>query len=1024
MNLTLTKVKEKLKNAFSFLKNGNSLFYYFVFLLLVGVVFLATSLFTNYFTTPYNGDYNTQQYAFYLNTYDDWWHFIKTGSFRLYDTNTYLGVNNIGSNSFYSLTDPFFFLVLIFPREFMGQAMVISTIFRMSMNGFAFYGYLRYMKIGDKSARFAGLAFAYCGWSAWYLWFNCYTETIICFVLILWGVEKIIREKKPWVLMASLFLAGIVNYFFFVCFVLMGFIYAMFRWFQRLRLNSVKNNFIILGVGFAGFLTGILMATIIVWPSVVIALDAPRAVNASYLDSLKDFIKQGRWKDFFDYIFSWKHLDDSRDFRTYFSFIEFFFPVMSQRGTPLTRYGNEIYDNVAGSIFSYYPFMILFFPAMVRSAKNKKWSHFIAIAFFLFALFTPFFYYAFFGFTKPYARWNLFVTTSFLTYIAEYMDHFKEDKKWTLIVGEVLTVAGVILAGYFASKIVKEVDLMEDRFFSGSIMISTIVAAVYVAAISIIWFIFKNYKHMGKILYGFVVIEAGVMGALMMEGHGVSYYPEVNYGYNENTTLARVVSKINSDDPTYFRAMSSIAADSNKNDGARNGYNGVTFFHSVYNFEVKEFSYWAMIMSGRSSWSGRYLEKRLGLDKFLGVKYRFEEKARNRYGEVNVPFDFEDISDQYPNDYFYVFKDQKHIDFAFTYDNVYSYSTEEGASNIFDSGYPYAAAAIRMEEIFLRSAVLRDVDANKVLEEYEDITPQIYNASTLFDYQKIYSKSKGLFDTWESKVYKMSMVAKKMNPNQIIKEINEGTPIERPANNSGLKNVIVIEPKHGNELTNYSPNGMIFYISAIFKTNQKEDIYFVDSSDQIITYDNHNDDRTSDSTSRRAPRGFYIKKHGDEWAPIVSKIILVPRWSDFNSSEDIYFNTYDNYEANVLEPLKQYPVTDIKYRDDHFSFKTNFEKNRIVVTQIAFDKGWSIKAKLPDGTTKKIPTYRAQGGFVSFVAEKGDVSYEMDYYTPFLMEGRLVSGVGFFIFLSSLTGYLYLDDRNRNKHLNDYFDLK
>jgi hypothetical protein len=70
-------------------------------LAILGLVFFASSLCINYFTTPFTGDYVTQQYAFYTNGYDDWWHFFKTGEFVLYDTNTYLGADNIGSNSFY-----------------------------------------------------------------------------------------------------------------------------------------------------------------------------------------------------------------------------------------------------------------------------------------------------------------------------------------------------------------------------------------------------------------------------------------------------------------------------------------------------------------------------------------------------------------------------------------------------------------------------------------------------------------------------------------------------------------------------------------------------------------------------------------------------------------------------------------------------------------------------------------------------------------------------------------------------------
>ena len=126
------KKKFHLPRCLRFLADRNSAFYYYLVLLVVGLFFFATSLFTNYFTTPFTGDYTAQQYPFYTNGYDDWWHFFKTGEFVLYDTNTFLGASNIGSNSFYYLFDPFFMPILLFPREFIPQGIAIMTIFKMA----------------------------------------------------------------------------------------------------------------------------------------------------------------------------------------------------------------------------------------------------------------------------------------------------------------------------------------------------------------------------------------------------------------------------------------------------------------------------------------------------------------------------------------------------------------------------------------------------------------------------------------------------------------------------------------------------------------------------------------------------------------------------------------------------------------------------------------------------------------------------------------------------------------------------
>jgi hypothetical protein len=59
--------KFELPKWLSFLKRGDSIFYYFLFLVFLGFCFFAVSLFTQDFTTPFSGDYVSQQFAFSPN---------------------------------------------------------------------------------------------------------------------------------------------------------------------------------------------------------------------------------------------------------------------------------------------------------------------------------------------------------------------------------------------------------------------------------------------------------------------------------------------------------------------------------------------------------------------------------------------------------------------------------------------------------------------------------------------------------------------------------------------------------------------------------------------------------------------------------------------------------------------------------------------------------------------------------------------------------------------------------------------
>ena len=460
MQVTLgrKKLKKPLREYLPcWLTNVHSLFYFYGLLVVLGVIFFAYTLFDNYFVTAFTGDYCAQQFSFYTNGYDDWWHFFKTGEFVLYDENTFLGVNNLGSNSFYYLLDPFFLPILMFPRQIVPQGMAVLTIFKMATAGLMFFYYINYMGASRTSSKISSIAYAFSGWTAWYLWFNHFTEITIVFPLILLGIERILREKKPWLLMVSICLMGFVNYFFCICFVFCAFLYAMFRYFQRIRENNWKNNLVILGIGFLGFAVGLLMATSAMAPGIATALNSSRAETSNYAKELVAALKAAKFKDVFKLLTVWGE-DTTYNYRNqarpFYFLIELMYPVMSDRGVPLLDYHNQYgsYDNVAGSLYVYIPILMMFVPALIKSTREKHFAPLIATVLFIFAILTPFFYYVFFGFTQPYSRWFLFPVACLITYSGLYLDQFVEDEKpWTLEVSAGVLLVLAIVAGIFSS---------------------------------------------------------------------------------------------------------------------------------------------------------------------------------------------------------------------------------------------------------------------------------------------------------------------------------------------------------------------------------------------------------------------------------------------------------------------------------------------------------------------------------------------------------------------------------------------
>ena len=115
-------------------------------------------------------------------------------------------------------------------------------------------------------------------------------------------------------------------------------------------------------------------------------------------------------------------------------------------------------------------------------------------------------------------------------------------------------------------------------------------------------------------------------------------------------------------------------------------------------------------------------------------------------------------------------------------------------------------------------------------------------------------------------------------------------------------------------------------------------------------------------------------------------------------------------------------ITDVKYSADKFTFKTNFNVNRFVVSHVAFDAGWKLKAT--DNQTKKttnIKLYKGNGAFVSFVAPKGDYSYTLIYETPYLNLSYFVSTVSFMTFFTSMLAYHLYQEKKRARHIDNLF---
>ena len=1028
--------KDKIQSVLKRIKNfkvPNS-FYYFLILIAIGVGFYMIMLAENGFTLAYGGDYSGQYIPMGYHIWDYYHEWIKTGHFTLFDPTIYLGVNSIGSNAYYGLFSPFNLIIIIFPRIIVPHTLAITSIIKLACAGLFFSIYMkRAFKVKDAVARICGIAYAFAGWGAFYLWYNNYQDILVFFPLVLLGIEKVLQEYKPWLLAVGVFLLSICNYVLMVPYIICAFIYAMFRFFQMIRTKNVKDNFITLGYGFIGFAGGLLMAMLIMGPALMATLSSPKLESYSYFGELKTLLLSGKTGEFFNLLFSWNKVQDQHAHilpnRVYYPIIEFFVPTTTCRSLPSLRIQDWDFDDMAVSLWCYVPFIMFLVPSLIQSGKEKKWSHFIGFALLVFSLFTPFMYFLTMAFTNGYARWTLFIATSLIAYVGIYLNKIPNVARWHIHVGALFAVLGIVAAWILTNKLgVEDVDkygLYAHRFVfydnHGNIIfdftnIFFILELVYVLSVYLTLFFIYNKKAFHLVATIFVAFEAIVVGNLVTWGHG--YDTHYNNGYALNERFRSIYSQIQKNDPSFYRLYTSIGDDYSVNNSMMNNYGSGSFFHSLYNYETDDFTVYTGMKSGAKDVGGHYRGKYQDLDNLLGVKYYFISKYKSKYNDIeknypgqyiaNVPFDFEK-SDKYGLDSkdFIVYENKQLNDFGYTYDTLYNGTLTKRVRS--------TSETITNAMILSTTPLISEKDGEEIAQKYADITISSTRPSTssFVSFGKSANYTISYYDITAvtnkpAKDYAFDKIAR--IPNDFTKTSYQREDESKHSN--AQRYYAFYEPKASGEPL-FKADTTI-YARAQFDYGIKYDFYFLDKENNIVMHDCH-DDSTTNNTSYM--RGFYIRKD-------IYKMAVCGKYDDSylenTGGTEVIFYYKENrvdYEAR-RDAMNAIKVENVKYGKDKFTFTSNFDNNRFVLSRVAYDKGWSVNAKdNVTGKTQSIKVYKGNGGFVSFVAPKGSYSYTMTYKTPYITASYLVSMLSITTFFVSLVGYHIYQDRKRQHYL-------
>lgn len=1015
--------KMKFREKFAFLFDIHSLFYFTLLLIGVGIGFFGYALFTQSFTTPFSGDFAQQYFAFEYNFYDDWWTFFKTGKFPLYDSNTFLGADNIVSNTYYGLFSPFTFPILFFPRSFVPQAMALCSIAKLVVGALLFRVYLKYMGASEGSARTFSIAYAFMGWTAFYLWFNNFAEVLTFFPLILFGIEKIIREKKIWACSLGYCLMGLGNYFFLLTFGIFGVIYAGFRFFQTLKerggIKNYKEHLIVIGMGIAGFAIGYLMAAVVLFPAIFGSFGISRATGAKYLDTLKEAFADKDFSKAFEIIFTWWHPNvvkgggaEKYYFMAAYPVASFFYPTISCRYVNIV--GASSFENAGSSIFFFTPCIIMFCACVYRSIIHKKISHFIAIFICVACLFIPFFYFLCGAFTNNYGRWEIIVPAMGLVYIALNFDHRDEIPKTVIFISGIIAMLGMILALFLAFDIVRNygydsrtrtsnyVYSFVDGDQMNVVIYEVILCAIEVIIIGGFW----KKKYLNKFVRLFIVGEAIVMGNIVANMHYLQdIYTDVNTGLEPLSHQVELISKLNNEDKSFFRMVSSMTNESHVNLPQAENYNGLTTFHTFYNNEVDDFIHMTDMTSWDESWSAHYYFKHQYMESFLGVKYYLTKDSdttyyysdHNKVYDPNVPLNFSLKEHDEVNGY-RIYQNDYHINFGIAYDTLYYKHRNESNPkyNAFYKGNNLGTY-LRNEEVLFKGVILNDEDLDEINTEH----PGVFNIKDevpSLEMKKLSINFKGIYAPY-SYDESGNVTYGYMNPDDPTYAIKDKFKVDVSTSLAPKYTYqLVYEPRYTSAF-DIGESGGYYVLDYPIRNpwnNYNACVWLINKDGKTIAFDEL---RYTESDNTNVGRALYSRE------PVYKIIVCALGGDYFKQTPALYYESYDTVKAKLAKAANN-GITNLKRSVNDYSFETNYESEKFFVSQLAFTKGWKLKVTAADGTVSYPKVYNAQGGFVGFVAPSGETKYELSYMTPDLIKWALVSAAAMVGFVAlTIVGY-------------------
>ena len=223
-------------------------------------------------------------------------HFIFLQNFRNmfsnFSWNSGLGLDTIGQYSYYLLGDPFAYISLLFPLKYIKYAYNFLVILRIYCVGLSFIAYCKYHHKNKISTLIGAIVYTFSGYVIYTTVRHPYfTNAVILLPLLLLGIDRILKEDKYKFFIIISTLSAISNYYFFYMLTILAFIYAIIKYINEYKKQGAKVFFSKFFKTLLSYIVGVLIAGIILLPTVYAFLNSARTESRYTYYSLSYYAK-------------------------------------------------------------------------------------------------------------------------------------------------------------------------------------------------------------------------------------------------------------------------------------------------------------------------------------------------------------------------------------------------------------------------------------------------------------------------------------------------------------------------------------------------------------------------------------------------------------------------------------------------------------------------------------------------------------------------------------------------------------